>query len=80
MLTNCLTVIAIDGSVTVARLEESLDLEYHVGDVIPSPEGNGHWRVEEVTLEERCLTVSEIVVAEVVVAEFEPGSVELLAA
>jgi hypothetical protein len=80
VLTNCLTVIAIDGSVTVARLEESLDLEHHVGDVIPGPDGNGHWRVEEVALEERCLMVSEISVVEVVVGQFEPGSVELLAA
>jgi hypothetical protein len=80
MLTNCLTVIAIDGSMSVSRLEESLDLEFHIGALIPSHDGDGQWRVEEVALEERCLTVSEIVVVEIVVAEFEPASVELLAA
>jgi hypothetical protein len=80
MLENCLTVIAADGSLTVCRLEEDLDIDHRTGDLIPSHFGDSQWRVEEIAHEERWLVVSEIAVVELVVAEFEPDSVELLAA
>ncbi len=48
--------IALDGSVEVCRLDLHVELSHRAGDVIPDGAG-GHWHVEEVVLEERCLTV-----------------------
>jgi hypothetical protein len=68
---NCLTVVAIDGTVTTTRLEAGLELDHRIGDLIPDGAG-GSWRVEELVHEQRHLVVSEVAV--------EPRLVELLAA
>jgi hypothetical protein len=56
---DCLTVMAIDCTVTVTRLSTDVELGHRVGDLISDGAG-GHWRVEEIVCEERCLVVSEI--------------------
>ena len=60
---NCLTLVALDRTVTVTRLAEGVESEHRVGDLI-SDGAEGHWRVEEIALEERCLVVSEVMLEE----------------
>jgi hypothetical protein len=52
-------VVASDSTVTVCCLSADIELEHRVGDLI-SDGADGHWRVEEVGLEERLLVVSEV--------------------
>jgi hypothetical protein len=60
---DCVAVVAIDRTVTVTRLAEGVDLEHRVGDLI-SDGADGHWRVEEIVLEERFIVVSELMLEE----------------
>jgi hypothetical protein len=67
-------VVAIDNTVTVLRLSDDVELDHRVGELI-SDGADGHWHVEAVMLDERCLVVS-------VVGREEPSVtvLELLAA
>jgi len=56
---NCITVVALDGTVSVASLAAEVELEHRVGDLI-SDGADGHWRVEEIVFAERCLVVAQV--------------------
>ena len=58
MTRDCLTIVAVDGTVTVARLELEVELWHRIGDVFS--DAGGRWRVHEVELDERCLAIEEI--------------------
>ncbi len=73
MLENALTIVDRDGSVTVTRLTHEFDLDLRIGTLVEDGE-DGHWHVEELDLELRCLTVLRVELSPAVPA------IELLAA
>ncbi len=58
MQENSLTIVDRDGGVTIARLALGCVLDVRVGDLIPDDAEDGHWRVEEVDVEQRHLVVA----------------------
>jgi hypothetical protein len=57
VLDHALTIIDLDGGVTVTRLAIDFELDVRVGDLIADGEA-GHWHVEEIEIERRRLVVS----------------------
>ena len=58
MRENSLTIVDLDGAVTITRLALHFELDLRVGDLILDDAEGGHWRVEEIDVEQRHLVVA----------------------
>ena len=55
---DCLTIVKLDGTVTVTRLDHEVDLWHRAGDGFS--DAHGSWHVDDVRCEERCLVIVEV--------------------